>query len=324
MRRDNGTSASCQTIFRSNPAVGYTKISNSLLRDRRLSYEARGLLCELLSRPDDWELTVANIVALGGAGRDKVYRLIREAKALGYIDTPRARRIDGTMLNQRYRVTDDPAALIERTAKEIRIREMRPLTENPEVVVPFPGAPLTEKTEVDKVVDDKQSSPLTEKTEVANHPLPEKPDLVFPTHTNKREDTKEIRIYGATASTTPPGDLFATAPQMAPADPDAPPVTAEKRSDLYSRDFECFWNLYPHKKGKGEAFRRWKKLTLEQKRKAYLALKKQLSELKARMADRRGNFCPMPATWIGQCRFDDEAEKQPTRFEYSSSGIPCL
>lgn len=42
---------------RSHPESGFTIIPDATLRDRRLSYKARGVLAELLSRPDDWETT---------------------------------------------------------------------------------------------------------------------------------------------------------------------------------------------------------------------------------------------------------------------------
>lgn len=69
-----------QTIFRVDSASArYTIISDALLQDERLTHETKGLLCELLSRPPDWEITIRGIVASGKSGRDKVYRMIEEA-----------------------------------------------------------------------------------------------------------------------------------------------------------------------------------------------------------------------------------------------------
>ncbi|HZV21584.1 MAG TPA: hypothetical protein VE986_08575, partial [Hyphomicrobiales bacterium] len=73
----------------------------------------------------------------------------------------------------------------------------------------------------------------------------------------------------------------------------------------YTEAFEHWWALYPRKEGKGEAWDRFRKLTLTQQRAAYKALREQAEDLKARMSDKRGNFCPHPSTWLSQHRFDD-------------------
>ncbi|MFD5438556.1 hypothetical protein ACFWJ4_41215 [Kitasatospora sp. NPDC127067] len=41
-------------IHRSAHVRAFTVLPNGLLQDRRLSYTARGLLADLLSRPDGW------------------------------------------------------------------------------------------------------------------------------------------------------------------------------------------------------------------------------------------------------------------------------
>jgi hypothetical protein len=76
--------------------------------------------------------------------------------------------------------------------------------------------------------------------------------------------------------------------------------------ETYSQDFEEFWKIYPRREGKGEAFKSWSRLTMNQRRKAWVACKNQLAILTARMREQGGNFCPLPATWINQGRFDDE------------------
>lgn len=81
-------------------------------------------------------------------------------------------------------------------------------------------------------------------------------------------------------------------------------------SEAYTEDFESFWKVYPRSIGKGAAFKSWQRLSLPQKRKAYKALKEQLPKLSADAARPEGNFCPHPATWINQGRFDDEPEAE--------------
>lgn len=196
-------SCSCRTIFRSNPEHGYTKISNAMLQDTRLSYESRGLLAELLSRPDDWEITVVSIVKGGGAGRDKVYRLFAELEKFGYARANQSRGDGGKFAKHQYNVTDDPKLLIERTASELdailplpeKPEAVQPLPEKPDTVIPFPEKP--EAVRKSKTVGNSQYSPLTEKPEAANaladSPLPGLPFTANPTHTKERK--KENNIY---------------------------------------------------------------------------------------------------------------------------------
>src|SRR5690606_21370365 len=80
--------------------------------------------------------------------------------------------------------------------------------------------------------------------------------------------------------------------------------------DDYTDDFEEFWKIYPRRTGKAAAFRAWRKLNLAQKRRAYVALKKQLPTLKAQIRGPNENFCPHPSTWLHEGRFDDEPEQR--------------
>ncbi len=90
--------------------------------------------------------------------------------------------------------------------------------------------------------------------------------------------------------------------------PEPKPKRARKLvPEEYSDNFEEFWKVYPRREGKAAASKAWERLSLAQKRRAYTALKSQLSTLLARLRDTRGNFCPLPATWINQGRFDDDA-----------------
>lgn len=98
---------------------------------------------------------------------------------------------------------------------------------------------------------------------------------------------------------------------------DAPAPEIERRkkktvSDLYTDDFNHFWALYPKREGKGEAAKSWDKLSMDEKRRAYSGLKKQLPLLEKKMQTDGGKYCPMPATWINQCRFDDEPGQRST------------
>ncbi|MEE4419560.1 hypothetical protein [Streptomyces bugieae] len=80
-------------IRRSKPAANFTILPNELLRDDRLTYCARGVLAELLSRPSGWE---TNADALSerarrhrgdvvGEGRRGLRAAFAELEAAGYV-----------------------------------------------------------------------------------------------------------------------------------------------------------------------------------------------------------------------------------------------
>jgi hypothetical protein len=171
-----------QNIVRANPEQGYTKLSNAFLQDSRVSYETRGLLAEILSRPDDWEITIAALVKSGPAGRDKVYRMMQEAVKCGYAEPKKDRRGDGAFQRHSYRVTDDPRLLIEQVAAEIMEMEGAPFPENQEVE-PLPENPEVAKPEVDA----RQAISGESGSGESAQPLSALPDTANPTRTNKRE-----------------------------------------------------------------------------------------------------------------------------------------
>jgi hypothetical protein len=83
-------------IFRLEKTEHYARIANSVFEDRRLSWEARGLLGYILSKPDDWKVRLFDLVARGPAGEHKLRRMLRELEAAGYLYRRRYRRADGT------------------------------------------------------------------------------------------------------------------------------------------------------------------------------------------------------------------------------------
>jgi hypothetical protein len=266
-------------IFRAHGDRGYTKLRNAFLQDRDISDETRGLVARLLSLPDDWEVTVQSIIASGKAGRDKVYRMIKEAEDHGYIKPDeRQRESDGTLGRQIYFVSDDPETLITRAAQELYDMEA--------------AQPHTEKPDVVEVVAEQQVSPCPAKPDLAEPRLAE-PDLAKPLPANPHA-VKEIEVY----IKPPIVPQLALEPEPAPAKPKR---AKNAVPDEYPYDFEEFWKVYPRREGKGAAFKHWHRLTITQKRRAYVALKAQLAVLKC-----KGEFCPHPATWIHQGRFDDD------------------
>lgn len=66
-------------FYRERKDNNYTIMSNYHLRDRNLSFRGKGLLCVILSLPDDWKF---NKQYFYGISADKVFK---ELQSLGYV-----------------------------------------------------------------------------------------------------------------------------------------------------------------------------------------------------------------------------------------------
>ena len=73
------------TIRNAKQKNPYTSISRVLLQDPKLTFEARGLASYVLSKPDNWEIDVDALIRESPAGRDAIYRMIKELCVQGYL-----------------------------------------------------------------------------------------------------------------------------------------------------------------------------------------------------------------------------------------------
>lgn len=72
-------------IVRSKRRDRFVVIGNETIRDRRLSYKARGILAYLLSLPDNWSISSQYLSTVAPDGRDAVRTGLQELEATGYL-----------------------------------------------------------------------------------------------------------------------------------------------------------------------------------------------------------------------------------------------
>lgn len=102
----SGTSPQGKSVHRSLPdnepwfAVARSTAQHGA-RDGGLSFEARGVLLYLLSKPGDWQISVDDIQREGNIGRDKTKRLLKELREHGYILTEMTHGEDGKFAGKR-------------------------------------------------------------------------------------------------------------------------------------------------------------------------------------------------------------------------------
>ena len=85
------------SIIRTHKQRSFAVIDHEPIADNRLSWETLGLLTFLLSKPDNWTINADNLVGMErGAGRDKIYRMLKEMEDAGYLVRRREHKADGT------------------------------------------------------------------------------------------------------------------------------------------------------------------------------------------------------------------------------------
>ena len=57
------------SVFKIEKNNNYTVMSNYHLRDKNLSYKAKGLLSFMLSLPEDWDYSLAGLCSISKEGR---------------------------------------------------------------------------------------------------------------------------------------------------------------------------------------------------------------------------------------------------------------
>lgn len=72
-------------VFRIEKNKNYTVMSNYHLRDKNLSLKAKGLLSWMLSNNDDWDFSIAGIVACCKEGETTINTALKELQNYGYV-----------------------------------------------------------------------------------------------------------------------------------------------------------------------------------------------------------------------------------------------
>jgi hypothetical protein len=106
-----------KTIIRVNhSAQPYFMVARSVAQNEAISYEALGLLCYLLSKPNDWEIQ-PKALAREHCGRDKAYRLIDELLKARHIERTAVKNELGRIMRVEYVVYESPLPEKPDTAK---------------------------------------------------------------------------------------------------------------------------------------------------------------------------------------------------------------
>lgn len=130
-------------VFRVEKTSNYTVMSNYHLRDKRLTLKAKGLLCYILSLPDDWDYTLDGLKAKHPDGKTAIRSCINNLEKAGYLRRRQTVNSNGQFSKNEYFVYE------------------KPISESPSSGFPTTVNPTTDNPSTEKPISENQTQPNT-------------------------------------------------------------------------------------------------------------------------------------------------------------------
>lgn len=266
----------------------FSIVSNTVLRDKRLSLRTRGLLVFMLSLSETWEYSIKGLAYATGESEGKVGMCLKELEKCGYLTRERTRNSKGQMEGTNYTLWESPKVSdAEKPSLEKPSLE-KPSVENPVLEKPSlenPGQINTNKNNNKYIYNNKPKQTQKNNTRACElQPIPFKSPAQI--------DREKRAVVGS-----------------------APPYTQEQRA-IAEEYFNQFWKEYPKKQGQVEARLAWmcQNYSIE----TYIAIIKAVERFKQIRRDWQtegGRYVPMPENFINNERWKDEVKAETVQFD---------
>lgn len=147
--------------FNADPAEGnFTILNNTCVRDKRLSFKAKGLHTYFMSLPPKWKLYKSELIHHSKDGIDSINSALKELVDYGYVEiTEQQRTASGKFSGRAYGFHAKPIKEIDDDS-----RNGFPVTEKPLTGKPTTEKPLTENPHLlntNKVNTERENTELT-------------------------------------------------------------------------------------------------------------------------------------------------------------------
>ena len=98
-------------VFRVERTQNYTVMSNYHLRDKTISFKAKGLLSLMLSLPEEWDYTLQGLAYINREQIDAIRQAVHELERAGYIVRTRERDSRGRLRGAEYTIYEQPQSV---------------------------------------------------------------------------------------------------------------------------------------------------------------------------------------------------------------------
>lgn len=95
-------------VYREEHRDNYTKIDNSLLKEKTLSLASKGLLITMLGLPDDWNYSTVGLASIVKESKNTIHRLLKELEDKKYLIRKIVRDEKGRFIKYDYIIYEVP------------------------------------------------------------------------------------------------------------------------------------------------------------------------------------------------------------------------
>ena len=151
------------SVFKIEKTKDYTVMSNYHLRDKNLSYKAKGLLSFMLSLPEDWDYSLVGLCSISKESRDGIRSILKELQEHHYVEIEKVRGDKG-YFEYNYLIYEVPHFI------EIETQVNNPDMENPHLDTPSVETPTQINT---NITNTKKQIDKDDKTKISSFFIPE-------------------------------------------------------------------------------------------------------------------------------------------------------
>lgn len=116
--------------LKKNLQTGYTHVNNEIFHDKNISYKAKGLFCQMLSLPENWDFKENSIKALATDGISSVRTGLKELMEKGYL-VRKPIREGNLIVDWEYTLIDCPRNIENLKIENLKIDNLKIENLNP-------------------------------------------------------------------------------------------------------------------------------------------------------------------------------------------------
>lgn len=95
-------------VFRKVKKTDYTVIDNNIFKNQKLTLKAKGMICTMLSLPDDWNFSEDGLTSLSNDTKYSIRNTLKELMEYGYLTRTRTRDDKGVLRDYVYTIYEEP------------------------------------------------------------------------------------------------------------------------------------------------------------------------------------------------------------------------